>query len=60
MTINFDPRAMEAKRQRAAELERQAQLHIRKGLHPTDFALLVGAVFMVSLVVAAIIATNPF
>lgn len=53
MTVNFDPRAMEAKRQRAAELERQVQMRVRRGLHPTDFAVIVAAVSIIAACVAA-------
>lgn len=53
MTINYDPRAIEAKRQRAAELETPRV--VRRGLHPTDFAVIVAAVVIVAALAAAFI-----
>lgn len=54
MTISYDPRAIEAKRQRAEELARRQSIKVRKGLHPTDYCALVAFVF-ISVALAAVV-----
>lgn len=44
MSIHFDPRAMDAKRQRAEELAKRELTKPAKRLHPTDFAVTCAAV----------------
>ena len=54
MTISYDPRAMEDKRQRAAELATRPPVKVRKGLHPTDYCALVALVSIAAALAAAV------